>query len=319
MSPTLRPSTAGALLVLLAACTSNPPTAPTARAAGTPTSGPASGPASTGPSVAAIDEVVAEVLAPRVVSTDAEEYRISLTPDGATAYFGRGDGFFPQTRQATIMETTLVDGEWSAPVVAAFSGEYSDIDPWVSPDGQSVYFSSIRPTDGSSRADAELFRVDRDGEGWGEPVHLAELGSDGDELGPSASADGMLWFASDRAGGSGGWDLYTAQPTAEGFAEPEPVATLNSAVWEFNPAIDAAGSQLLFTSINRQGGSGLGDLYVAVRDGDEWSQVGPLAVNSPADEYHPSLAPDGRTLYFVRRTAQGDIHQAAWPLVDPGG
>jgi Tol biopolymer transport system component len=216
------------------------------------------------------------------------------------------------------METTLVDGAWSEPTVAPFSGQYPDIDPWVSPDGQSIYFSSIRPVEGDSGADAELFRVDREGDGWGEAVHLAALGSDGDELGASVSADGSIWFASDRRGGAGGWDLYTAQPAADGFGDPAPVGALNSPIWEFNPAIDPDGTTLVFTSINREGGSGLGDLFVATRDGDTWSDPRPLAVNSSADEYHASLSPDGTTLYFVRRTAQGDLHEAPWPAADPG-
>lgn len=248
-----------------------------------------------------------------MISTRAEEWRISFTPDGQTAYFARSDGFFPQTRDATIMATTLVDGEWSEPVVAAFSGEFPDIDPWVSPDGDSIYFSSIRPVDGEPRRDAELFRVDRDGDGWSEPVHLAVLGSEVDELGLSVAEDGTAIFASDRRGGAGGWDLYAAGPAGDRFAAPEPIAELNSTIWEFNPAVDAAGTTLVFTAINRPGGVGLGDLWVTRRNGDTWSEPQPLALNTGADEYHASLSPDGSTLYFVRRTGDGDLYHLDWP------
>jgi hypothetical protein len=254
-----------------------------------------------------------------VISTDEEEYRISFEPDGQAAYFARGPGFFPQTRQATIMETRLVDGEWSEPTVAPFSGTHSDIDPWVSPDGQSIYFSSIRPIAGEERSDAELFRVDRVGDGWSEPVHLAPLGSELDELGASVAADGTIWFASDRPGGAGGWDLYTATSSGGTFAEPEPVEALNSSVWEFNPAIDASGTTLLFTSILRSGGAGLGDLFVSARAGDSWSDPLPLPLNSGADEYHASLSPDGATLYYVKRTTDGDLYELSWPPTDGGG
>jgi Tol biopolymer transport system component len=253
------------------------------------------------------------ILAPAVISSDQEEYRISFTPDGQTAYFARGSGFFPQTRQATIYESRLVDGEWSEPVVVSFSGTYPDIDPWVSPDGESIYFSSIRPVGGEPRSDAEVWRVDRAGEGWGEPVHLAAIGSTSDELGASVTADGVVWFASDRAGGSGGWDLYTAAPSADGLAAPEPVASFNTAAWEFNPAISADGSLLAFTSINREGGSGLGDLFLARQSAGGWSPEQPATINSGADEYHPSFSPDGATLYFVRRVANGDLYEAPLP------
>jgi len=296
-----------------AAATSVPSTAPA----------PASAPASTAPSPAAStapsaspDTATPSVFGQGVISTDAEEWRVSFSPDGETAYFARSDGFFPQTRDATIMESTLVDGAWSEPVVASFSGEFPDIDPWVSPDGESIYFSSIRPVNEEPRRDAELFRVDREGDGWSEPVHLAALGSESDELGLSIAEDGIAIFASDRPDG-GDWDLYSAAPEGDGFAAPEPIAALNSGVWEFNPAIDASGTTLIFTSINRPGGSGLGDLFVTKRDGDAWSEPQPLPLNTGADEYHPSLSPDGGTLYFVRRIGDGNLLQVDWAAVDP--
>lgn len=254
-----------------------------------------------------------------ILSTDDEEYRIAFAPDGATAFFARGVGFFPQSREATIYETTLVDGEWTEPTVAAFSGTYPDLDPWVSADGESIYFSSIRPAGGEDRTDAELFRVDRDGDGWSEPVHLAALGSEADELGASVSDDGTIWFASDRTGGAGGWDLYRAAPAGDGFDSPEPLDGINSSIWEFNPAIDAAGTTLVFTSISRPGGSGLGDLFVATLDADAWSEPQPLAINTPADEYHASRSPDGDTLYFVRRTTDGDFYETPWSAAAPAG
>jgi Tol biopolymer transport system component len=288
--------------------------------ASVPTSPPAS--AAT-PSAAASEEPASEpepaVLAADVISSDAEEYRISFTPDGTTAYFARGDAFFPQSRRATILESRLVDGVWTEPEVASFSGEHPDIDPWVAPDGSYLLFSSIRPVGGDDRSDAELFRVDRDGDTWSEPVHLSSLGSASDELGASVAADGTIVFASDRLGGAGGWDLYTAAAEGDGWGEPEPLAALNTAIWEFNPAIDPAADRLVFTSINRDGGSGLGDLFVSDADSGTWSEARPLALNTAADEYHPSLAPDGRTLYFVRRQGDGDLYEVPWAEVAPPG
>jgi Tol biopolymer transport system component len=257
------------------------------------------------------------VLAEGVISTDAEEYRLSLTSDGTTAYFARGDAFFPQSRRATIFESRLVDGVWAQPEVASFSGQYPDIDPWVAPDGSYIVFSSIRPVGGAARSDVELFRVDRAGDGWSEPIHLASLGSGSDELGASVAADGTIVFASDRAGGAGGWDLYTAVAEGDEWGDPEPLTALNTAIWEFNPAIDAAGDRLLFTSINRDGGSGLGDLFVSERAGGTWGAARPLSLNTSADEYHPSLSPDGATLYFVRRQGDGDLYEVPGAEVAP--
>ena len=304
----------GALaLISTTACAAGPPSgSPPASASEAAASTSAGAPSTAQPasprgSVAPPAEATA--FAPGVISTEAEEYRISFSADGQTAYFARGDGFFPQTGEATILETRLVDGAWSDPVPAAFSGTYPDIDPWLSPDGASLYFSSIRPVGGEPRNDAEVWRVDRVGDGWSEPVHLAALSSESDELGASVTADGVLWFASDRAGGSGGWDLYTAEPTADGgFAAPQPVVALNSPIWEFNPAISADGATLVFTSINRAGGTGLGDLFETTLADGEWTEPRPLAINTSADEYHASFSADGAQLYFVRRVGHGDLY-----------
>ena len=62
------------------------------------------------------------------------------------------------------------------------------------------------------------------GDRWGEPVHLTAVNTDSDELGASITAAGVLWFASDRPGGAGSWDPYTAQLDGDGFATPEPVS-----------------------------------------------------------------------------------------------
>lgn len=306
----------GMLVVALAACSSGAPptqTDPVPAPSTTASQAPASATPRSTPSP---PPVGAKIFAPDVISAEEEEYRITFSPDGTTAYFARGDGFFPQTRTATILESHLIGGEWSEPKVAAFSGEFPDIDPWISPDGDSIYFSSIRPVDGVERDDAELFRVDRDDNGWTDPVHLAALGSDRDELGASVSADGRIVFASDRPGGIGGWDLYAADAAGDGFGDPAPLDSLNSSEWEFNPAISGDGTQLVFTSIGRPGGSGLGDLFLASHDG-EWTEAGPLSVNTAADEYHPSWSADGASLYFVRRSGDGDLYDVPWSEAAP--
>ncbi|WP_434426411.1 TolB family protein [Nannocystis pusilla] len=259
--------------------------------------------------------------APGIVSSPAEEWRIAFTPDGKTAYFGVSAEFFPIARQATIMVTHLVDGAWTVPEVASFSGQYSDIDPFISPDGSRLYFSSIRPVDGQPRTDTDLWLVERGPGGeWGEPVHLgAAVNSPADELYPSVTADGELLFGSDRDAATRGWDIFRAEATDGVFGPAEPIAgAVNTEVWEFNPWIAADGQVLVFTGLDRPGGHGLGDLWASFRGEDgTWGPVlnlGPC-VNSPRDEYHPTL--DRGRLFFVRHSYEpweaGDLHELKLP------
>ena len=257
--------------------------------------------------------------APDTLSDAREQWRLTFDAAGTTVFFAASDGFFPFTRQATIYGSRLVDGAWSKPEVAPFSGRHPDIDPVLTADGNTIFFSSIR----GERGDIDLWRVDREGEGWGEPVRLGdEVNSSGDELYPSIGPDGTLYFASGPSRPAAGqhYDIYEARPDGAGFAPRVALpAAINTApvdgggpqdAWEFNPEISADGNLLVFTSL-RPGGQGLGDLYASQRVDGEWSaarNLGP-AINSDADEYHPTLSRDGRTLYFVRRRhpADGDF------------
>lgn len=271
-------------------------------------------------------EATAQVFAPGVISDAREQWRITFTPNGKTAYFTTSDFFFPITRQATIYVSHQVGGEWSAPQVAPFSGTYSDIDPFLSPDGRRLYFSSIRPVDGVMHGDIDLWMVERTpGGGWSEPIHLGpEVNAPGvDELYPSASADGTLYFASGPLFPQPGqhFDIYSARRDGDGFAPRQPLgAGVNTQpvaggglqdAWEFNPEISIDGKTLVFASL-RPGGYGLGDLYVSHLHRGEWSaarNLGPR-VNTAADEYHPTLSRNRRELFFVRRNfpVRGDFY-----------
>lgn len=275
----------------------------------------------------------AELFAPGVISDAKRQWRITFTADGRTAYFAESDGFFPATRQAWIYVTHLVDGTWTEPEIAPFSGEYSDIDPFITPDGSRLYFSSIRPVDGVLRGDIDIWYVERTSDGWSAPVRLGpEVNSPADELYPSASAHGDLFFGVGPVGptAASDWDIYTAERVGRGFAARVPVAAVNTDLpfswsdptgdWEFNPEVSLDGRTLVFTSM-RPGGYGYGDLYVSHYRQGAWSapqNLGP-AVNTRFDEFHPTLTRDG-DLYFARNlftATQGDFYRIPVRSVAP--
>ena len=274
----------------------------------------------------------AQVFAKDVISDANEQWRITFTPDGRTAYFTSSTGFFPITRQATIYESHLVGDTWTSPTVAPFSGVYSDIDPFIAPNGQRLYFSSIRPVNGVTRGDLDLWMVERTATGWSEPIHLGpEVNSAEDELYPSASAAGTLFFASGPLFPQPvkHWDIYSADRAGDGFAPrvalgagvntvPSPGQTGLQDAWEFNPEITVDGKTLLFTSL-RPGGFGFGDIYVSHLVNGEWTaarNLGPL-VNTAADEFHPTLSRNRRELFFVRRIPdRGNFYHISTSALD---
>lgn len=76
---------------------------------------------------------------------------------------------------------------------------------------------------------------------------------------------------------------------------------INTQYNEGAQSISADGLHLYFTGCNRPGGHGSCDIYYSRRVGNNWSppvNLGP-PVNGPSWDSQPSIAPDGRTLYFV--------------------
>lgn len=187
----------------------------------------------------------------------------------------------------------------------------SDGSPNISVDGLTLYFDSQRPG-GLGGWDIWVTTRDTIDDNWSEPVPLPEpVNSPYADAGPSISADGSsLYFASDRPGGYGSFDIYvTRRETTE---EPwEALANLgpfvNSWAYDNHPSISADGLTLYFDSLTWLG---YYDLCVARRTkvNEDWSISFILSstVNSLYYELSPSISSDDLNLFFDRRSVFGD-------------
>jgi hypothetical protein len=143
------------------------------------------------------------------------ERDLTLMPDGREIYFSAQVG--PGVQFSAIVVVRWLDGEWSEPEVASFSGRHLDIEPAISPDGKKLFFMSDRPQPGKSDSEREndIWVVEREGESWGEPSNIdPPVNSEQPEYfpsvtpsivpgptemataSPSASATGNEWSAS---------------------------------------------------------------------------------------------------------------------------
>ena len=116
--------------------------------------------------------------------------------------------------------------------------------PWVSADGLSLYFSSDRA------GDLDIHRATRASidAAWQPPERVTELNTTALEGGMTLSSDeGEIFFASNRLGTS---DLFRAvrAPGQTTFGAPEPLAALNSAAEDTDPALSPDGTALYFAS-----------------------------------------------------------------------
>jgi len=149
---------------------------------------------------------------------------------------------------------------------AAVNSRWNDYGPAVSSDGSLLYFASDRPETGRegpasdgvelpeglrAKIDYDLYLAMRGTDGtFGTAAAVAALNTGADEITPALSPSGdFLYFASDRAGGLGGFDLYRSRRVHGEHREPEHFGTeINSSMNEIAPALDMAGFALQFNS-----------------------------------------------------------------------
>lgn len=137
------------------------------------------------------------------------ESQPSFAADGKTLYFvsARVGG----VGQTDIYVTTLKDdGSWSAPrnLGTKINTPFKEESVFIHPDGKTLYFGSNGHV-GMGGLDLYVSRMDEKGE-WGTPVNLGyPINTYGDENSLLVGASGdIAYFASNRAGGLGGLDMY---------------------------------------------------------------------------------------------------------------
>mgnify|MGYP000020538544 FL=1 len=207
---------------------------------------------------------------------------------------------------ATFNEVT---GSWNTPVnmgIPINAAPATDVDPlrlgddrepWFTADGNTIYFKSDRLATTSPRNNSDLFVTHKVNGSWTVPQLIGyPISTDaGDEHCPAILNDGeTLCFASRRAGGYGGSDIYCSNQDANGnWMEPiNQGPNINTAAEEFHFTQDADG-MVYFTS-GRPGGYGGMDIWGAMQlAANSWGparNLGPQ-VNTAAADMCPSLPP----------------------------
>ena len=149
------------------------------------------------------------------LNTEHDEGAPAFSPDGTTMYLARAvRQDWPTTVE--IYTSTRSEAKWSAPqkfeITADTLSNYTD--PFVSPDGQWLYFASDMP---GGQGGTDLWRINlKDKHGTLENLG-PQINTKGNERFPNMRTDSLLYFASDGHPGMGGLDLFVAtlQPRDE--------------------------------------------------------------------------------------------------------
>ncbi|MFT7465489.1 MAG: hypothetical protein ACI9EF_003858, partial [Pseudohongiellaceae bacterium] len=180
----------------------------------------------------------------------------------------------------------------------------------ISPDGRLLVYAFGEPG-----LNVDLWVADLVDDQPVDPRPLALLNTSADELAPAFGPHG-LWFASNRAGGAGGYDILFA-PFDDGQLHPAErlPAGLNGDFDDLDPAPVPGSSALAFASNRSRGRRNDLDLYLAVPRSLQLSsgqaeaawRVEPLApLNTPFDEREPAYSHDSLGLLFASNRNGGE-------------
>jgi hypothetical protein len=196
-----------------------------------------------------------------------------------------------------IYFSRLEEGVWTKPELAfGVNSVKYDSYPVVSPDGAYMVLVSDRP-EGMGGKDLWIaFREDTNR--WTIPINLGEkINTVGDETTPYIDMNDNLYFASNRTGGTGGFDIYKInikRPDSEPELLPYPI----------NTKFDEMGCTIfegeIYLASNRDGGCGEYDLY-------SYSICGPALISGKISAKNPLVSMEGTLMVVDLMTGANEI------------
>jgi len=234
---------------------------------------------------------------------DSEHSPAAFSPDGTEVYWTKAF-------RGPVLFSKLEDGRWTKPRAAPFISEYGEGEPIFSPDGERLYFLSMRPLQpGAEPGDENIWYVARERDGWSEPRPLDPVVNDFDHHWLfSISEAGTLYFSSVREGGYGRRDIYRSRRVNGVHQPPENVGSvINTEGHEHTPFIAPDESYLIFASTAHGPTEGMFHFVISYRDADGgWSAPRALDhITAPVnDPLCPLITADGKFMFFI---GSGDI------------
>lgn len=190
---------------------------------------------------------------------------VSFTNDGKEAYFTmtstkdwKSYNQALNTIYIGLYSSRFDSGKWSDPIPFRYTNttKWSVGDPYISPDGQTLYFVSDMP---GGNGGTDIYKSNRNADGtWSDAVNLGTtINTPGNERSPSVY-NNILYFSSDGHIGMGGLDIYKTtldhQLKVVNMGYP-----MNSPQDDFATSLTSETSG--FLSSNRMNGAGKDDIY----------------------------------------------------------
>lgn len=220
---------------------------------------------------------------------------------------------------SVIATLRKLDGKWSTEIVS-FSGIFTDLEPFLSPDELRLYFVSNRPIDATTELkDFDIWYVERDhrNESWSEAINLGPIvNTENDEYYPAVSTSKTLYFTRADPNSNSKDDIIVSLWKDGSYTKPRVLGeAVNSDGYEFNAFISPDDDLIIFGGYMRPDGVGDGDLYLSRKDENgQWMQAENLGVpiNSKHLDYCPFLNLKTKTLYFTSKRTNVNKHNSGF-------
>jgi hypothetical protein len=236
------------------------------------------------------------------VNSSADEFGLTLSADELTLIFDsdRAGG----AGGKDLYQSTF-SGSWGAatPLTGTINTPLREYCPALSPDGTQLLFT----TEGFN---LRISTVTAGNWNAGTPLNLP-VNSQAQEWGGRFFDASTIFFSAwNRAGGSGGHDVWRTAKVISTWQAPTPL-NLNTAGNEYTPFVTAPGDTM-YLAVN-------GEICHSRFNGSTWSTPTPVPglVNHPAYfDTNPVRSPDGQRLYFTSERPGGsggyDIWFSTW-------
>ncbi|MBP9185953.1 MAG: OmpA family protein [Bacteroidia bacterium] len=202
-----------------------------------------------------------------LINSNYNEGAAWVDSTNTTMYFTQCNGTDGKGLNCKIYVSFKQNNQWSAPQVLPFcSDSFSVGHPTFTADNKRMYFASNMP---GSIGEKDIYYIDYNPltAKWGTPINLGpNVNTIEDDMFPTVSADGKIYFASKGHFGMGGLDLFYTQDSVGEFTKAVNLKSpINSGADDFgitffNNNGDAQKPFAYYTS-NRDGGLGDDDIY----------------------------------------------------------
>jgi outer membrane protein OmpA-like peptidoglycan-associated protein/tetratricopeptide (TPR) repeat protein len=262
------------------------------------------------------------------ISTSADEYLASISPDQKTMFFtrrsrkvNRKDGPAASARlvEEFCKAVKQANGEFEmgAPMPSPFNTSYNEGGPSITADNTELYFTVCLDIEGYKNCDIYYTELDPYGY-WITPKSVGDHINRRDswESQASVTANGdFLYFTSNREEGQGGLDIYRCKRLPQGnWSAPVSLpAGVNTSRDEKSPFIHSDSKTLYFTSNGHPGLGGFDIFYVQAKTDSTWFSANNIGypINSKDDDLGLFVSMDGKTGYFSSNTIRANT---GWDL-----